>query len=98
MERRIVIRSAARAEIDDAAEWFEGQSTGLGGDFFDAVVASIEAIRDNPFQYQRVFEDRRRAVVARFRFNLIYFVTSDEIVIVACMHGGRDPQRWMRRS
>jgi toxin ParE1/3/4 len=98
MGRRIVVRAAASAEIDEAAEWFEGQSGGLGGEFFDAVSASLEAIRENPFQYQRVFEDRRRAVVARFKFNVIYLVTDDEIIIVACVHGRRDPRRWKRRS
>jgi plasmid stabilization system protein ParE len=98
MSRRIVFRDSARIEIDEAAEWFERQNVGLGGEFFDAVSASIEAIRDNPLQYQRVFKDRRRAVVPRFRFNLIYLVTDDEIIIVACLHGRRDPQRWTRRS
>jgi toxin ParE1/3/4 len=96
--RRIVFRDSARIEIDEAAEWFDRQNAGLGGEFFDAISASIEAIRDNPLQYQRVFRDRRRAVVARFHFNLIYLVTDEEIIIVACLHGRRDPQRWMRRS
>jgi hypothetical protein len=56
MSRRIVFRDSARIEIDEAAEWFEGQNVGVGGEFFDAVSASIEAIRDNPLQYQRVLK------------------------------------------
>lgn len=95
--RRIVFRDLARAEIEDAAEWFERQSASLGAEFLDAISVSIEAIRDNPLQFQRVFKDRRRAVVRRFRFNLIYLVTDDEVIIVACVYGRRDPQRWMDR-
>jgi plasmid stabilization system protein ParE len=97
MAYRVVFRDRARAEIDEAAEWFEVQRAGLGGQFFDAVSASVESIRTNPFQYQRVFKNRRRAIVARFRFNMIYRVTENEVVIVACLHGRRDPKRWMDR-
>lgn len=98
MTRRVVFRQRAIAEINEAAAWYEDQRKGLGREFADAVSSSIELIKKNPLQYQRVFKDRRRAVVARFRFNLIYFVSEDGIVIVACLHGHRDPRRWMGRT
>jgi plasmid stabilization system protein ParE len=98
MVRRVVFRQRAVAEINEAAGWYEDQRIGLGREFADAVSSSIELIKKNPLQYQRVFKDRHRAVVARFRFNLIYFVREDEIVIVACLHGHRDPRRWMART
>ena len=97
-ERRIVFRQLAIAEINEAAAWYEDQREGLGLEFINAVSSSIETVKNNPLQYQRVFKDRRRAVVARFRFNLIYLVTADEVVVVACIHGHRDPRRWMRRT
>jgi plasmid stabilization system protein ParE len=97
MTRRVVLRQHAIGEIDEAAAWYEDQRKGLGREFADAVSFSIELVKKNPLQYQCVFKDRRRALVARFRFNLIYFVTEDEIVIVSCLHGHRDPRRWMSR-
>jgi len=97
MTRRVVFRQLAIAEINEAAAWYEDQRKGLGREFTDAVAFSIELIKKNPLQYQRVFRDRHRAVVARFHFNLIYFVTEGEVVVVACLHGRRDPRRWMRR-
>ena len=97
MTRRVVFRPRAVAEIDEAAAWYEDQRKGLGLEFINAVSSSIELVKKNPLQYQRVFKDRRRAVVARFRFNLIYVVAEDAIVIVACLHGHRDPRRWMSR-
>jgi plasmid stabilization system protein ParE len=95
--RRVVFRQPAIAEINAAAAWYEDQRKGLGLEFTNAVSISVELIKKNPLQYQRVFKDRRRAVVARFRFNLIYFVAADEVVVVACLHGHRDPRRWMDR-
>src|SRR5690348_2405211 len=97
MTRRVVFRQSAVDEIGEAAAWYESQRAGLGLEFVDAVSSSIDLITANPLRYQRVFKDRRRAVVARFRFNLIYCVTEDEVVIVACLHGHRDPRRWMDR-
>ena len=97
MTRRVVFRQLAIGEINDAAAWYESQRAGLGLEFANAISSSIDLIKGNPLQYQQVFKDRRRAVVARFRFNLIYYVTEDEVVIVACLHGHRDPRRWMDR-
>ena len=97
MTRRVVFRQRAIAEIDEAAAWYEDQRAGLGLEFTNAVSSSIEQIKKNPLQYQRVFKDGRRAVVARFHFNLIYLVTEDQIVVVACLHGHREPRRWMDR-
>ena len=97
MAHRVVFRERALAEIEEAVEWYEAQRPGLGEQFSIAVSASIDLIQANPFQYQRVFKNRRRAVVARFPFNLIYFVKENEIVIVACLHGRRAPARWINR-
>jgi plasmid stabilization system protein ParE len=98
MVHRLVLRPGALAEIDEAAAWYEDQREGLGREFVGAVSSSIEAIKRTPLQYQKVFKDRRRAIVARFRFNLIYVVRDNEIVILACLHGRRDPQRWRART
>ncbi len=98
MFRRVIFRQHANVELNEAAAWYEDQRRGFGREFADAVSSSIEQIKQNPLQYQKVFKDRRRAVVARFHFNLIYLVREDEIVVVACLHGARDPRRWKART
>jgi hypothetical protein len=50
----------------------------------------------NPFQYQIIHAEARRARLGRFPFGLIYTVSDSEIVIVACSHDKRDPKRWQR--
>ena len=57
-ERRIVFRQLAIAEINEAAAWYEDQREGLGLEFINAVSSSIETVKNNPLQYQRVFKDR----------------------------------------
>jgi hypothetical protein len=44
------IRSSEPAsdEFDEAVRWYEARRSGLGGEFFDAVVATLSRITDNP--------------------------------------------------
>ena len=97
MSRRIVLRSAAEADIHAAAAWLEERSPGAAARFWRAVDETQRRLQENPLQYQRVIGEARRAPLRRFRYGLFYFVTEDEIVVVACMHGSRDPERWQER-
>ena len=96
--RKLVFRLQARSEIANAASWYEGQSVGLGADFLRAIDVTISSIRHNPEQYQRVRGRIRRAVLRRFPYSVFYVLTEDEIVVVGCMHGRRNPKRWQDRS
>ena len=97
MTRRIVLRPAAKADIDAAAAWLEEQSPRAAAKFWRALDQTLQRIRENPLQYQRVIGEARRAALRRFRYALFYVVTADEVVVVACIHGSRDPKRAQER-
>ena len=40
----LVVRAAARLEIEEAAEWYEGREPGLGSAFVEAVEAIFNRI------------------------------------------------------
>ena|SRR5258705_13352192 len=96
--RRLVLRLQARSEIAEAADWYERQGVGLGDDFLRAVGVTISSIHRNPEQYQRIRGRMRRAVLRRFPYSVVYMLTDDEIVVVGCVHGRRDPKRWQERT
>jgi hypothetical protein len=98
MSWELVVEPEAEAEIDQASRWYDMQSSGLGPDFLRAVGASLAVIQRNPFQYQVVHGEVRRAQLRRFPHSLIYTVTDREIVVAACIHGRRGPKRWRDRS
>jgi toxin ParE1/3/4 len=98
MTRRLVFRPQARSDIAEAVAWYEAQGQGLGADFIRAVEVAAASILANPFQYQRVRDDRRRAALRRFPYSLIYVNSDDEIVVLACIHGRRNPKRWHERN
>jgi plasmid stabilization system protein ParE len=88
--RNLVLRPPARTDIVEAARWYEEQAEGLGADFLRAVDLAVATIQHNPLQYQQIYGRVRRHVV-------IYYVSDDEIVIVSCIHGRRDPESWQDR-
>jgi len=53
MSRPVVIRRAARAEFDDAANWYEQRRAGLGAAFTAAVRGLLGGIAGQPDFYPR---------------------------------------------
>ncbi len=97
MTRRILFRPEAEAELIEAAEWYETRGLGLGAEFLRALDATIANIARHPFASRVVFGEVRRALLRRFPYSVIYALPDDEILIVACIHGKRDPNQWKQR-
>jgi toxin ParE1/3/4 len=93
-----IFRPAAAADVEDAYRWYEAQQTGLGEEFLAAVRVVIESMMANPELFPVVYRETRRALLRRFPYGIYYRIVEDQIVVVACMHGRRDPRRWQSRS
>ena len=90
-------RREAERDVAEARDWYEDRSPGLGGQFVDEVDAAVQRLRENPRGYQVVYRGARRILLRRFPYKLVYVVRKDDIVVVACSHGARDPQHWIGR-
>jgi hypothetical protein len=62
-----------------------------------AFEAALAAVRRFPTMYPIVRGRARRVTLRRFPYSLVYVPTDDEILLIACMYGGRDPRRWQER-
>ena len=94
---RPIVRPAAAADIEEAFLWYERQAAGLGDEFLIAVQSALDKIVANPKQYPVIQRNTRRALVHRFPYQIFYRVYDEVVVVVACMHGRRDPRRWKSR-
>ena len=92
-----IVRPAAAADIDDAFLWYETQRSGLGHEFLAAADALISAIADQPLRYPVVRRNTRRALMRRFPYAMYFRIYDQVVVVVACMHGRRNPRRWQVR-
>jgi toxin ParE1/3/4 len=90
---------AASEEFSAAVRWYENQRSGLGGEFFDAVAQATSLIQAQP-EIGTPFRDRgtRRLLVQRFPYQIVYRVSTDEIVIIAIAHLKRRPGYWRKRK
>ncbi len=87
----------ARAELLDAQDWYESKHLGLGAQFLDEVEVSVLRLQENPYQFPVVFQDVHRARLRKFPYGLFFHVEPNAIVVIACFHGSRNPQRWEGR-
>lgn len=94
----LVLRPAAAADLDEAFRWYEAQRAGLGGQFLEAVTLVLQTVSETPGAFPVVHRDTRRAHVHRFPYGVFFRIAGDDVVVVACFHGRRNPRRWKGRS
>ena len=95
---RVIFAQAARAELIQAQDWYEGEAAGLGRHFRDATDALAERLSINPQQFPVVFKNVRRALLRQFPYALFFVVDGDSLVVIACFHASRDPLQWQKRA
>jgi len=71
----------------------ERQRAGLGDEFLAAVQSAMGDVVAHPTRYPGIHRDTRRALVRRFPHGIFYRLYGEVVVVVACMHGRRDPRQ-----
>ena len=97
MNLPLVLRRAAQAEFDEAADWYEQQQPNLGREFVTKVQATLDRLQTTPRQFPVVFEEVRQAIVERFPYSVLFQAEPKRIVVLAVFHHRRDPSVWKRR-
>lgn len=87
----------ARREFDDARDWYEEQSAGLGDEFETAIHEKLLSIRQHPDMYSCVEDDIREAPVSRFPYVVYFWAEDHEIIVASVFHQSRDPAVWQGR-
>jgi plasmid stabilization system protein ParE len=93
-----LFRPAAAADLEEAALWYEGQRPGLGGEFLEAAEEAVSRAMGAPEGYAVVYEDRRRVLLVRFPYSLVYRLIDEQVVVIAVVHAKRNPSVWRSRA
>ncbi|MDZ4178654.1 MAG: type II toxin-antitoxin system RelE/ParE family toxin [Coriobacteriia bacterium] len=91
------IHEDADRELNDAADYYDSESPGLGSLFLDQLQVGYARILENPHVAEEIDPDTRKLVLAKFPFNLIYEINGDVILILAVAHQRRRPNYWRGR-
>ena len=87
----------AYMDLDDACEWYEIRSEGLGNEFRRSLEQVLGGIELYPNMYPALYGEVRRARMGRFPYSVIYAAWGNRIVILGIFHNRRDPRAWQRR-
>jgi plasmid stabilization system protein ParE len=93
-----IYRVEARAEFDEAFDWYERRQPGLGVRFVAEVQACVERVTANPLGFAVVHRDVREALVNDFPFAVYFRVLPARVQIVSVFHTSRNPIIWKRRQ
>lgn len=97
MTLEVRLRPEAERDLSEAARWYEDQRLDLGRQFLDEVRAAFSSIAESPLRYPVVHRKTRRVLIHRFPFGAYYRVEKETLVVIAVMHGSRDPRTWKSR-
>ena len=89
----------ANDDISEIIAFLNKNKAGLGAEFFDLVADRINLIRSFPRIYRAKGHGIRVAPMKKFGYQ-IYFQTDENlqtIIVVAVLHGSRDPNIWKNR-
>jgi plasmid stabilization system protein ParE len=97
VSRQLLLRRRAKLDVSKAARWYERQLKGLGRDFVAQVDGSLSRVAQNPYQYQVLHRETRRAIVRGFPYGIFYRVEGNRIIVFCVIDLRQDPAAWKGR-
>lgn len=94
----VFVTQAARGELIEALDWYEGETSGLGRRFRRSIHELTDRISDNPRKFPIIFKNVLRALLRHFPYSLFFVVEGDALMVIACFHASRDPAQWQNRT
>ena len=95
---RWIFHPEALEEYEEATAYYAERDPALAVRFVEAVEEAIRRIIEAPMAWRVLDDDVRRCLTRRFPYGVLYTVEEDFILIVAVMHGHREPGYWKGRT
>lgn len=96
---KLVVTPPALAELHDASAFYMLKANvELGLAFVAEFERTANFVLDNPLLGTVFRSTRRRYILRRFPYSIIYQVTAEEIRILAVAHHRRRPGYWAQRK
>lgn len=97
MNYRIIVRPEAENDLKEAFFWYEDKRHGLGHDFLLQVEAELKFIERNPESCPPEYKETRKHLIKRFPYKIIYLIEKEKIIVLAVIHGKRNPNFLRKR-
>lgn len=94
---KLVFHPDAAREFEEAVRHYRARGRVLGDRFAAEVRFAMRRILETPERWRVLEEDVRRCLVRVFPYSVLYTIEPDSILVVAIMHGRRQPGYWKSR-
>ena len=93
----IELHPIAEVEFWEAVDWYDDQKEGLGKLFARAFDQIVQSIAEHPAAFPVEFGNKRKAVVRKFQYIVIFEIHDDRVLVLAVFHTSRNPTDWKSR-
>jgi plasmid stabilization system protein ParE len=97
MSRVLRFDAAAERELNEAVDFYDLESSGLGDVLLAEVEHALTQVEAFPEAAQPLRDGVRRRLLHRFPYALLYSLRTDEVRILAVAHQRRRPFYWEDR-
>lgn len=94
----IRVDSNALQDIQDATDWYNEHSPGLGSLFLKQVKNQINSLKSRPFVYPVRYSEVRCMLIKKFPFIVHFTITENTVEVFAVFHTSRNPKIWKQRN
>jgi len=89
----IEFSTEARAEFDEAFDWYSVHSIGSAIGF----AAALDNSKSDPDRFAKTYAGCRCCSLNKYLYCVIFFEESGKIIVVAVAHSSRRPAYWINR-
>ena len=90
-EPRVVFHPGASDDYQAAFTWYFVRGASIAEDFEREIERCLRLIAESPSRWPTFDEKRRRMVIRKFPYSIVYELIERQIVILAIAHGRRRP-------
>ena len=96
MSLTVLWRDRAIHEAQDAFDWYEAKTRGLGEGLLTELDAEVDALVQHPKGYPKWRGPYKKINLQRFPYVIVFRVVQNAVVIFSVFHSKRDPKHWGR--
>jgi len=94
---KVVFHPDAESELNQAIDWYEEKSSGLGREFAQEIRQAIGRAVALPLAWAEIQPGIRRVLTNRFPYGVLYSSDGACLEVLAVMHLSQKPGYWKSR-
>ncbi|MBD1433924.1 type II toxin-antitoxin system RelE/ParE family toxin [Sphingobacterium sp. DN00404] len=97
MAYKLVIKSLAENDIQQAIEWYLENSPPYASALLKKIDQTLQRIKQNPQHYQKRYKKLQLALTDKFPYGLYYTTEGDTVYVHAVLHTKQNPEQGVKR-